>query len=196
MIPKKEGADEVKDFRPISLVRNFAKLITLLANRLAKTLKELVSPNQSTFIQGRFIQDNFMLVQQTSRLLHQQNKAQILLKLDITIAFDLVSWPFLIEVMTQLGFGQTWKDIVCGLLDSSTQVLLYGFSGQPMPIKHQRGLCQGDPLSPMLFILVMDVLGVLFTKAEEVGLLQQLSVKKSSIGSLCMLTMWLFSFIQ
>lgn len=65
-----------------------------------------------------------------------------------------------------------------------------------MPIKHQRGLCQGDPLSPMLFILVMDVLGVLFTKAEEVGLLQQLSVKKSSIGSLCMLTMWLFSFIQ
>lgn len=91
MIPKKEGADEVKDFRPISLVRNFAKLITLLANRLAKTLKELVSPNQSTFIQGRFIQDNFMLVQQTSRLLYQQNKAQILLKLDITIAFDLVS---------------------------------------------------------------------------------------------------------
>lgn len=57
-------------------------------------------------------------------------------------------------------------------------MLLYGFSGQPMPIKHQRGLCQGDPLSPMLFILVMDVLGVLFTKAEEVGLLQQLSVKK------------------
>jgi hypothetical protein len=48
-----------------------------------------------------------MLVQQTSRLLHQQNKAQILLKLDITKAFDLVSWPFLIEVMTQLGFGQT-----------------------------------------------------------------------------------------
>jgi hypothetical protein len=67
-----------------------------------------------------------MLVQQTSRLLHQQNKAQILLKLDITKAFDLVSWPFLIEVMTQLGFGKTWKDIVCGLLDFSIQVLLNG----------------------------------------------------------------------
>jgi hypothetical protein len=143
MIPKKDGANEVKDFRPISLVHSFAKMITkVLANRLAKVLNGLVSPNQSAFVQGRFIHDNFMLVQQTSRLLHQQNKARILLKLDITKAFDSVSWPFLIEVMTQLGFGQIWKDIVCG------QVLLNGFPGEP--IKHRRGLRQGDPLSLML----------------------------------------------
>lgn len=88
----KEGVDQVKDFRPISLVHSVAKLITkLLANRLARRLHEMVSPNQSAFIKGRFIQDNFMLVQQTSRLLHQQKKASLLFKLDITKAFDLVS---------------------------------------------------------------------------------------------------------
>lgn len=107
MIPKREGADQVKDFRPISRVHSFAKLVTkILANRLAKRLDGMVSPIQSAFTQGRFIQDNFMLVQQTSRLLHQQNLARLVSKLDITKAFDSVSWPFLIEVMQQMGFGQ------------------------------------------------------------------------------------------
>jgi hypothetical protein len=111
MVPKREGANQVTDFRPISVVHSFAKLVTkVLANRLAKRLNGMVSPIQSTFIQVRFIQDNFMLVQQTSRLLHQQNLATLLFKLDITKAFDSVSWPFLIEVMQQMGFGQLWRD--------------------------------------------------------------------------------------
>jgi hypothetical protein len=95
MIPKHEGADQVKDFRPISLVHRFAKLITkILANRLAKKLHDMVFPNQSAFIKGRFIQDNFMLVQQTSRFLHQHKMAGLLFKLDITKTFDSVSWSF------------------------------------------------------------------------------------------------------
>jgi hypothetical protein len=73
LIPKMLGADQVKDFWPISLVHSFAKLVTkLLANRLAGKLHGMVSPIQSAFIKGRFIQDNFMLVQQTARSLHQQ----------------------------------------------------------------------------------------------------------------------------
>lgn len=121
----------MKDFRPISLVHSFAKLITkVLANRLAGKFNEMVSPMQSAFIKGRFIQDSFMLVQQTSKLFHHQNQARLLLKLDITKAFDSVSWSFLIEVMKQIGFGQIWRDIICGLLaSSSTQVLLNGLLG-------------------------------------------------------------------
>jgi hypothetical protein len=96
--------------------------------------------------------------------------------LDITKALDSVSWPFLVEVMMQLGFGQIWRDIICGLLaSSSTQVMLNGFPGQH--IIHRRGLRQEDPLSPLLFILAMDILVCMFSKAKE-GLLQQLSNRK------------------
>jgi len=73
LLPKKEEAEQPQDFRPISLVHSFAKLITkMLANRLACRLQQMVSPNQSAFIKGRFIQDNFMLIQQTARFLNQQ----------------------------------------------------------------------------------------------------------------------------
>jgi hypothetical protein len=122
LLPKKVDAEQPKDFRPISLVHSFVKLITkLLANRLAGRLQEMVSTNQSAFIKGRFIQDNFMLVQQTTRFLHQQKQPHILLKLDISKAFNSVAWPFLIEVLQHLGFRQIWCDIISGLASSSTR---------------------------------------------------------------------------
>jgi hypothetical protein len=117
-----------------------------------------------------------MMVQQTVKFLHSQKQPRILLKLDITKAFDSVSWAFLLEVLRKLGFGPRWCDLVSGLLAaSSTQVLHNGIPGES--IRHRRGLRQGDPLSPMLFILVMDVLNSLFTRAAEAGLLQPLSTR-------------------
>jgi hypothetical protein len=165
----------VKDFRPISLVHSFAKLVTkMMANRLARHLNVMVSPNQTAFIKKRFILDNFMLVQHAARFLHRQRQARILFKLDISKAFDSVSWAFLLEVLQKLGFGQIWCDIICGLLaSSSTRILLNGVPGDY--IAHQRGLRQGDPLSPMLFILVMDTLNLLIQRASDEGLLHSLS---------------------
>jgi hypothetical protein len=151
----------VKDYRPISLVHSFAKLVTkILSNRLAGRQQQMVSLNQSAFIKKRFIQDNFILVQQTVHFLHQQRQPRILFKLDISKAFDLVSWTFLLEIMKKMGFGQIWCDIISGLLvTSSTQILLNGIPGGF--IAHQKGLRYGDPLSPMLFILVMNTLSLL-----------------------------------
>lgn len=75
LISKKDDTSSIKDYRPISLVHSFAKLVTkILANRLAGHLNQMVSSSQSAFIKGRFIQDNFMLVQQMARYLHQQKQ--------------------------------------------------------------------------------------------------------------------------
>jgi hypothetical protein len=133
---------------------------------------KLVSPNQSAFVKGRSINDNFMMVRETAKAIHRQKTPRILLKLDIGKAFDSVSWPFLFEVISHLGFGLVSRNLIAKLLySSSTQVIVNGEPGDL--ICHQRGL-RGDPLSPMLFILVMDVRNSLFQKANDLGLLQPL----------------------
>ena len=75
-----------------------------------------------------------------------------------------MSISYLLEVLTHLGFGVTWCNLVSNLLyTSTTRIMLNGEPGGV--IQHQRGLRQGNPLSPMLFILVMDVLNNIIVKA-------------------------------
>lgn len=160
LLPKKPDALLVKDFRPISLIHILAKLVTKIMARLAPLLPNLVPSNQSAFVRGRSIHDNFLFVQQMFKALHSKKEANSLLKLDISKAFDSVSWSLLIEILKHFGFGQKWCDLLCLVLStSSTQILVNGSPGDV--IFHHRSLRQGDQLSPMLFILVMGVLNSL-----------------------------------
>jgi mannosylglycoprotein endo-beta-mannosidase len=100
LLPKKEGAVDLKDFRPISLVHSFARLLTkVVARWLAPRMPEFVDDNQTVFIHGRSIQDNFTLVQESAKKLSSMKQPSILLKVDIAKAFDIISWPFLLSVL-------------------------------------------------------------------------------------------------
>jgi hypothetical protein len=158
LIPKRQEAQDVGDFRPIGLVHNFSKLFSkLIANRLRGGLGELVSVNQSAFVRGRSLHDNFVLVRQVARRINQRNKAGVLLKLDLARAFDSISWGFLFEVLRRMGFGELFLKWVAVLLyTANTKVLVNGEPGAR--IQHARGLRPGDPTSPMLFVLGMEAL--------------------------------------
>jgi hypothetical protein len=120
-------------------------------------LDKLVSTSQNAFIKKRCIHDNFLYVQNVIRSLHKSNKAALFIKLDISKAFDSLSRPYLLDVLKALGFGQKWRDWVAAILaTSSSRVLVNGRTCNKF--KHARGLWQGNPLSPMLFILAIDPL--------------------------------------
>jgi len=138
-------------------------------------LGQLVAANQSTFIKGRCIQDNFRAVRLSCKVLHAARLPSILLKIDIAKAFDSVSWPFLLEVLQQLSFGARWRDWMAAILcTASTKILLNGVPGRR--ICHARGLRQGDPLSPMLFVLVMEAFNLMIRWLDDHGLLSGLGV--------------------
>jgi hypothetical protein len=106
LIPKKPDAAAPEDYRPISLIHSFPKLVSkMLTNRVAPRLDVLILRNQSAFIKRRSILDNYKYVQGAAKLLWKRKIPKILLKLDISKAFDTVAWPFLLELMRAWGFG-------------------------------------------------------------------------------------------
>jgi len=88
------------------MIHSFAKVISkILALRLAPKLDALVDKNQNAFIRDRTIQDNFKYIQRASVLIRKKRVPMLLLKLDISKAFDTLSWPFLLELLQARGFG-------------------------------------------------------------------------------------------
>jgi len=174
LLPKKVGANCPAEFRPITMIHSFVKLISkLLALRLAPRLHELIATNQNAFIRTRSIHDNYKYLQRAAVLIRKKKVPMLLLKLDISKAFDTLSWPFLLDTLHAWGFGQTWRRWIETLLSTATsRIILNGRKGPP--IRHLRGVCLGDSLSPMLFIIAMDVLHRLFQKAAADGVMRKM----------------------
>lgn len=134
--------------------------------------------HQSAFVGGRHIQDNLVVAQEVCHALKDRSRGGkdcTAIKLDMNKAYDRLEWPFLQKVLLALGFCRKWVDWIMALVTSVTYQ--YKVNGKlSEKVTPHRGLRQGDPLSPYLFILVVDTLSHLLIKAKEEGSLRGISL--------------------
>ncbi|GKA14232.1 RNA-directed DNA polymerase, eukaryota, partial [Tanacetum coccineum] len=170
LIPKVHDANLVKDFRPISLIGSIYKIIAkILANRLVGVLGDIVNEVQSAFISDRQILDGPFILNEVIQWCKSKKKQSLIFKVDFEKAYDSVRWDFLDDVLKKFGFGNKWRDWIQKCLRSSRGSII--INGSPTEeFQFFKGLKQGDPLSPFLFILIMESLHLSFQSVVDVGL--------------------------
>ncbi|KAG7581014.1 Reverse transcriptase zinc-binding domain [Arabidopsis suecica] len=183
LIPKTDRPRKMAEFRPISLCNVGYKVISkVLSLRLKKLLPDLISETQSAFVAGRLITDNILIAQENFHALRTNpacRKKFMAIKTDMSKAYDRVEWSFLRALMLKMGFAQRWVDwIICCISSVSYKVLI---NGSPRGIiRPSRGIRQGDPISPFLFILCTEALVAKLKDAEWNGRIQGLQISRAS----------------
>ncbi|XP_043694381.1 uncharacterized protein LOC122645101 [Telopea speciosissima] len=176
-----EGVDQ---YRPINLCNVVVKIITkILATRLKHTLDKIIAPNQSAFIPDRLISDNILLAHEAFHYINHKKKGQkrfVALKLDMKKAYDCLEWGFIERVLLRMGFDQKFVALVmaCISLVSYGLIINGAVRGSVSPT---RGIRQGDPLSPTLFVLCSQALSSLLLQAQEAGLIKGMKIRNRAM---------------
>ncbi|KAA3478810.1 Beta-glucosidase 46 [Gossypium australe] len=181
LIPKKDCPKDFSQFRPISLCSVMYKLVMkVIANRFKLVFPNIISQEQAGFIAGRNISDNIILAQEVihSMRCKKNGKSWMAIKLDLEKAYDRVSWEFINVSLVAAGVPEFLRRVILSAISSSSmQILWNGVSSNKF--KPVRGIRQGCPLSPYLFVLCMDWLGHLIKSNIEIGRWEPIKLSRS-----------------
>ena len=157
LIDKKDKDRQyLKNWRPISLLNVDYKIISkVLALRLKDILPDIIHENQTGFVKGRYIGDNIRTVLDIMTLSKDKNIPGILLSVDFEKAFDSLDWEFLHLVLEKLNFGDYFRKWI-NIFYADIEACVMNNGNSSGYFKLGRGVRQGDPLSPYLFIIAIE----------------------------------------
>lgn len=182
LIPKVRDPKLMKDFRPISLCNVSYKIIArAITNRFRGVMAQIIDPTQSAFIPGRLITDNVLIGYECMHWLrHSKNRTGFAaLKLDMSKAYDRIEWRYLECLMRRMGFSEQWIGLILRCVDSVT----YSFKINDAilgSVRPTRGLRQGDPLSPYLFVLCAQGLSSLITRSVRENFIRGICIARGA----------------
>lgn len=170
-------------FRPIALCNVVYKIISkVIANRLKPLLSALISEEQTGYVEGRQILDNIIQAHEVVHSLKSNKQAGVIIQLDLAKAYDKLSWSYIRAVLRAFGFDQNWIRWVMALVIMTSLSILLNNAPSRL-FTPSRGLRQGDPLSPFIFVLMMEGLGRAIKMANAEGRIQGLKLTLDGVAN-------------
>jgi len=169
LIPKIQDATKIQQYRPICVLNVSFKIFTKVAtNRLNKVAKTVVSPTQTAFMPGRNVMEGIVILHETIHELHTKKRNGVIFKIDFEKAYDKVKWSFLQQTLRMKGFSPKWCRWIEGMVTGGSVGIKVNDEIGPY-FQTKQGLRQGDPMSPILFNIVADMLALLINRAKADG---------------------------
>ena len=187
LIPKIQGPETLGNYRPISLCNTMYKVVTkIIVARLRPYLDKLISPLQMAFVPGRKGVNNVIIAEEIIHSLGSLGKKKgktryMALKIDLEKTYDKLEWSFIRDMLIRINLPSDLIEVIMSCVTTvSTSIL---FNGEVLDlIFPYKGIRQGDPLSPYLFIICMDFLDQLIEEKCNIKMWQPVKASQSGQG--------------
>lgn len=172
-IPKVSNPQGLRDFRPIYFTsRVMYKIISkLLANQLKKVFPSIINHRQSAFLECKHLLHSVVIANEAVKDAKRKKKECIIFKVDYKKTYDSICWDFFMYMLQRLGFDAKWIGWIWECLKACFVLVLVN-GGPTSEFVMQKGLWEGDPLIPFLFMVV----GCLMREASTIIIIEILNM--------------------